>query len=70
MGFKIDIITYRFGLQQLHNEPTHLSFGIVLISTSQPNLVMESGVLSPLCLNFHHDMTYAKFNLKIYFPPP
>ena len=73
-GSKIDAITSQFGLQQLINEPTHLvadsSSCIDLIFTSQPNLVMESGVHSSLHPNCHHQITYAKFNLKIHYPPP
>ena len=64
----------QFGLQQLINEPKHLvadsSSCIDLIFTSEPNLVMESGVQSSLHPNCHHQITYAKFNLKIYYPPP
>ena len=41
-----------------------------MIFTSQPNLIMESGVHSLLHENCHHQITYAKFNLKIYYPPP
>ena len=71
---KIDAITSQFGLQQLINEPTHLvtdsSSCIALIFTSQPNLVMEPGVHSSLHPNCHHQITFAKFNLKIYYPPP
>ena len=67
-GSKIDPITSQFGLQQLINEPTHLaadfSSCIDLIFTSQPNLVMESGVHPSLHPNCHHQITYAKFNLK------
>ena len=72
VGSKIDAITSKFGLQQLINEPTHLvadsSSCIDLIFTSQPNSVMESGVHSSLHPNCHHQITYAKFNLKIYYP--
>ena len=43
-GLKIDAITSQFGLQQLINEPTHLTVNssscIALIFTSQPNLVI------------------------------
>ena len=74
VGSKIDAITSKFRLQQLINEPTHLvadsSSCIDLIFTSQPNSVMESGVHSSLHPNCHHQITYAKFNLKIYCPPP
>ena len=47
-GSRRDILTCSHGLHQLINEPTHLldssSSSIDLIFTSQPNLVMESGV--------------------------
>ena len=72
-GSKIDGIASQFGLHQLINEPTHLtrngSSCIDLIFTSQSNLVMESGVHSSLHENCHHQITFAKFNLKIYYPP-
>ena len=71
-SFKIDGITSTFGLQQKINEPTHLigdfSSCIDLIFTSEPNLVRESGVHSSLHPNFHHQITYAKLSLKIYYP--
>ena len=67
-------ITSQFGLQQLINEPTHLlqnsSSCIDLIFTSQPNIVVESGVSPSLHPNCHHQIIFAKFNLKIYYPPP
>ena len=54
-GSKIDAKTSQFGLQQLINEPTHLvadsSSFIDLKFTSQPNLVIKSGVHSPLHRN-------------------
>ena len=31
---------------------------------------MESRVYSSLHPNCHHQITYSKFNLKIYYPPP
>ena len=73
-GLKIDTITSQFGLQQIINEPTYLTSNssscIDLIFTSQPNLVMESGVHSSLHPNCHHQIVFAKINLKIYYPPP
>ena len=73
-GSTIESITSQFGLHRLINEPTHLlqssSSCIDLIFTSQPNTVVESGVhpsLHPYC---HHQIIFAKFNLKIYYPPP
>ena len=57
-GSKSDVIPSTFGLQQIINEPKHIigdfSSWIDLIFTSQPNLVMESGVHSSLHQNCHH----------------
>ena len=59
----------QFGLQQIINETTYLtsnsSLCIDLIFTSQPNLLMESGVHSSLHPNCHHQIVFAKINLKI-----
>ena len=73
-GLKIDTITSQFGLQQLINEPTHLTANssscIDLIFRSQSNLVMESDVHSSVYPNCHHQIVFGKINLKIYYPPP
>ena len=71
---KIDILTVSFGFNQIINEPTLIlsnsSSCIDLIFTSQPNLVIESGVHSSLHANFHHQITYVKFNLNVIYHPP
>ena len=41
-----------------------------LLFTSQPNLVMESGVHSSLHQNCHLQIIHAKINLKVCYPPP
>ena len=73
-GSKIEGITSQFGLQQLISEPTHHTKNspscFDLIFASQPNSVMESGVHSSLHRNCHHEIIYAKFKVKIYYPPP
>ena len=73
-GSKIDTITSSYGLNQLIQEPTYIlnssSSCIDLFFTSQPNLVMESGIHSSLHSNFHHQIVFAKFNLSIFYPPP
>ena len=70
----LESITSKFGLYQLINEPTHLlenySSFIDLIFTSQPNLVVESGVHPSLYPNCHHQIYFAKLNLMISYPPP
>ena len=69
----IDNITSQFGLHQLINEPTHIfqnsSSSIDLICTSQPNLVIESGVHSSFHSSCHHQNVFVKFNLKICYQP-
>ena len=72
-SLKINTMTSQFGLQQLINKPTHLtansSWCIDLMFISQPNLVMESGVRFSLHPNCHHQIGFAKINLKICYPP-
>ena len=69
-GSKIDTIASSYGLNQLIQEPTHIlnssSSCIGLIFTSQPNLVMESGIHSSLHSNCHHQVVLAKFNLSVF----
>ena len=72
-GNKIDCLATEYDLKQVINEPIHLlensSSCIDLVFTSQSNLV-GAGVHSSLRANCHHQIVYAKFNLKIYYPPP
>ena len=71
---KIEFLTSQFGLSQIIKEPTHIlensSSCIDLIFTTQPNMVLESGVHHSLHQNCHHQIIFAKFNLKVYYPPP
>ena len=73
-GNTIDNITSQLGLHQLINEPPHKlqnsNSCIDLLFTSQPSLVIESGVYSSLHSSCHHQIVTAKFNLKICYPPP
>ena len=73
-GSTIDVVTSNYELNQLIQEPTHIlnssSSCIDLIFTSQPNLVMESGVYSSLHPSCHHKVIFAIFNLSILYPPP
>ena len=66
---KIDILTASQGFNEIRNEPTNIlnnsSSFIDLIFTSQPNLVIESGVHSSLHANCHHQLTYVKFNSNV-----
>ena len=73
-GTKIDCLTSEYDLKQIISERTHLldnsSSCIELIFTSQPNLMIDEGAHPPLHANCHHQIVYAKFNLKIHYPPP
>ena len=73
-GITIENVTYQFGLSRIITEATHIlepsSSCIDLIFTTQPNLVVESGVHSLLHPNCHHQIVFAKFNLQIHYPPP
>ena len=58
----------------MFNDPTRISDTysscIDLIFTTQPKLVVESGVRLSLHPNCHHQIIFAKYNLKIHFPSP
>ena len=72
-GTQIESISSLYGFSQLISETTHilqnLSSYINLIFTNQPNLVINSGIKPSLHENCHHQITYAKFNLQIIYPP-
>ena len=73
-GITIENVTSQFGLSRIITEATHFlessSSCIDLIFTTQPNLVVESGVHPSLHPNCHHQIVFAKSNLQIYYPPP
>ena len=73
-GTKIDCLATEYDFRQEINKPTHLlensSSCIDLMFTSQPNLVMDAEVHPSLHANCNHQIVYAKFNLKIHYPPP
>ena len=61
-------------MKQVITEPTHIlensSSCIDLIFSNQPNLIMDSGVHPALHSKCHHQIFYAKPNLKIEYRPP
>ena len=73
-GSQRQLITSKFGLSQIITEPTHILENskscIDLLFTSQPNMVMDSGVHASLNPHCHHQIIFAKFNLKVFYPPP
>ena len=40
------------------------------VFTSQPNMILHSGFHFSFYLNSHYQIVFAKFNLKVYYPPP
>ena len=72
-GTHVDSLTTSYGLSQIISDPTHIlpnsSSCIDLIFTNQPNLVTESGVHPSLHPKCHHQIAFAKLNLKVEYPP-
>ena len=64
----------QFAMPQVINEPTHILDNskscIDLIFTSQPNTIRDSGIHPSLHSNCHHQIIYAIFDLKVFYPPP
>ena len=70
----IDNLTSYYGLMQLIAEPTHIlstsSSCIDLLFANQSNMVVISGVFPSIHQTFHHQIVFAKENLKTLYPPP
>ena len=68
-GSKLRLLTSEFELNQIINEPTHITKNSStcnnLLFTSQTNLVSESGIHSSLYPNCHHQIICVKFHFKI-----
>ena len=60
-------------MSEVIKEPTYILDNknsiIYVIFTSQPNMVMGSGVHPSLHSNCHHQILYPKFDLKAFYPP-
>ena len=72
-GKQVNAITSSYGLSQLICEPTHILSNSLpctdLIFINQNNFVMDSGVHASLHPNCHHQIVYAKLNLKTEYSP-
>ena len=73
-GKNIESLTSQSEFKQVISDPTYLlesvSSCIDLIITPQPNLVINLGVHSAPHPNCNHQIIHAKFNLKVFYPPP
>ena len=73
---KLEIMISHYGPTEIINEPPHIledsSSCIDLVFTSQPNIMryLDIGVQTSLHLNSHHQIVFAKLDLKVYYPPP
>ena len=71
---QIEFLASQFAMSPVIKEPTHVldipKSCIDLIFTSQTNRIMDSGIPPSLCFNCHHQIIYAKFDLKVFHPPP
>ena len=69
-GSEINFLASQFAMSQVIKEPTHILDNskscLDLIFTSQPNMIMDSGVHPSLHYNCHHQIIHAKFNLKVF----
>ena len=65
-----NLLLHNIRLYHIINEPTHenSSYCINFTFTSQPNLVVDSGIHPFSHPNCHDQIVYVKFNLKIHFP--
>ena len=72
-GDQVDSPTTSYGLSQIISDPTHMFPNscscIDLIFTNQSNLVTENGVHPCLLAKCHHQIVFAKLNLKVEYPP-
>ena len=74
-GLELYTLTSHLGYSQLISEPTNFEPNkrpscIDLIFTTQPNLITDdSGIIASLCSSCHHQITYAKINFKVIYPP-
>ena len=72
-GTQFDSLTTSYGLSQIISGPTHIlpnsSFCIDLIFTNQPNLVTECGAHTSLQPKCHHQIVFAKLNLRAEYSP-
>ena len=74
IGKEFDTITSTAGYSQIIDEPTHFTSNssscIDLIFTSNPSILVDSGIEKSVSSSCHHDIIYGKINFRIPLPPP
>ena len=74
-GVELEKLFSLSGFTQLIKEPTNIEPNkrktcIDLLFSNQQNLITESGVHPSLFQTCHHQIIYAKIDLRFYLPPP
>ena len=74
-GVESDNLFSSTGFTQLVKDPANLEPNkrgtcIDSIFASQPNLIIDSGVHPSLVQTCHHQIIFAKVDLKFFIPPP
>ena len=73
IGKELDTITSTAGYSQIIDKPTHFtkksSSCIDLIFTSNPGMLVDSGIEKSFSSSRHHDVIYGKNNFRV-LPPP
>ena len=69
---QLQLLTLKFSLLQIITAATHIledsKSCMNLLFTSQPNTAMDSGVHTSLYPHCHHQVIFAKFDLKVFYP--
>ena len=74
IGKELNTITSTAGYSQIIDKPTHFTNNsptcIDLIFTSNPSILVDSGIEKSLSSSCHHDIIYGKINFRVPLPPP
>ena len=74
IGKERDTITSTASYSQIIDKPTDFtnnsSSCIDLIFTSNPSIIVDSGIEKSLFSSCHHDIIYGKINFRVPLPPP
>ena len=74
IGKELDTTTLTAGYTQIIGKPTHFtkhsSSCTDLIFTSNPSILVDSGIKKSLCSSCHHNIIYGKIDFEVPLPPP
>ena len=74
VGKELDTITSTVGYSKIIDKPTlfpnNSSSCIDLTFTSNPSILVDSGIETSLSRSCHHDIKNGKINFRVHLPPP